>query len=128
MNDPTAPTAEEFPVRKQLDAYNARDIDAFMQWWSDDCEYYEFPARLLASGAAQIRERHVTRFKEPNLFGKLIKRSVVDNLVVDQEVVTRTFADGIGEVDVLAIYQIENGKIAKAWFKMGSLRLALDAD
>jgi hypothetical protein len=128
MNDPTAPTAAEFPVRKQLDAYNARDIDAFMQWWSDDCEYYEFPARLLASGAAQIRERHVTRFKEPNLFGKLIKRSVVDNLVVDQEVVTRTFADGIGEVDVLAIYQIENGKIAKAWFKMGSLRLALDAD
>ncbi|WP_297351079.1 nuclear transport factor 2 family protein, partial [Paraburkholderia sp.] len=112
MNDPTAPTAAEFPVQKQLDAYNARDIDAFMQWWSDDCEYYEFPARLLASGAAQIRERHVTRFKEPNLFGKLIKRSVVDNLVVDQEVVTRTFADGIGEVDVLAIYQIENGKIA----------------
>jgi hypothetical protein len=128
MNDPTAPTAAEFPVRKQLDAYNARDIDAFMQWWSDDCEYYEFPARLLASGAAQIRERHVTRFKEPNLFGKLIKRSVVDNLVVDQEVVTRTFADGIGEVDVLAIYQIENGKIAKAWFKMGSPRLARDTD
>jgi hypothetical protein len=99
-----------------------------MEWWSDDCEYYEFPARLLAGGAAQIRERHVTRFKEPNLFGKLIKRSVVDNLVVDQEVVTRMFADGIGEVDVLAIYQIENGEIAKAWFKMGSPRLTPNAD
>ena len=128
MNDPIAPTAAEFPVQQQLDAYNARDIDAFMQWWSDDCEYYEFPARLLARGAEQIRGRHVTRFKEPNLFGKLIKRSVVDNLVVDQEVVTRTFADGVGEVDVLAIYQIENGKIAKAWFKMGSPRLARDAE
>lgn len=23
------------PVQRQLDAYNARDIDAFMQWWSD---------------------------------------------------------------------------------------------
>jgi hypothetical protein len=123
MNERIAPTAVELPVQKQLDAYNARDIDAFMQWWSDDCEYYEFPARLLASGAAQIRERHVTRFKEPHLFGKLIRRSVVDNLVVDQEVVTRTFADGIGEIDVLAIYQVENGKIAKAWFKMGSPRL-----
>jgi hypothetical protein len=98
----------------ELDAYNARDIGAFMEWWSDDCEYYEFPARLLASGAAEVRERHVARFKEPNLFGKLIRRSVVDNLVVDQEVVTRTFTDGIGEVDVLAIYQIEHGKIAKA--------------
>ncbi|MFM0190334.1 hypothetical protein PQR37_38840 [Paraburkholderia nemoris] len=87
------------------------------------CEYYEFPARLLANGAAQIRERHVTRFKEPNLFGKLIRRSVVDNLVVDHEVVTRTFADGIGEIDVLATYQIENEKFAKTRFKMGSPRL-----
>jgi hypothetical protein len=123
MNESNASTAAELPVQKQLEAYNARDIDAFMEWWSDDCEYYEFPARLLASGAAQIRERHVTRFKEPNLFGKLIRRSVVGNLVIDQEVVTRTFADGPGEVDVLAIYQIESGKIAKAWFKMGSPRL-----
>jgi hypothetical protein len=90
MSESTAPTATELPVQKQLDAYNARDIDAFMAWWSDDCEYYEFPTRLLASGAAQIRERHVARFKEPNLFGKLIKRSVVDNLVVDQEIVTRS--------------------------------------
>jgi hypothetical protein len=128
MNESIVPTDAEHPVQKQLDAYNARDIDAFMEWWSDDCEYYEFPARLLASGAAQIRERHVTRFKEANLFGKLIRRSVVDNLVVDQEVVTRTLADGIGEVDVLAIYQIEHGKIAKAWFKMGSPRLTPNAD
>jgi hypothetical protein len=90
MNESNAPTAAELPVQKQLEAYNARDIDAFMEWWSDDCEYYEFPARLLASGAAQIRERHVARFKEPNLFGKLIRRSVVGNLVVDQEVATRS--------------------------------------
>jgi hypothetical protein len=110
MNESIVPTGAEHPVQKQLDAYNARDIDAFMEWWSDDCEYY------------------VTRFKEANLFGKLIRRSVVDNLVVDQEVVTRTLADGIGEVDVLAIYQIENGKIAKAWFKMGSPRLAPNAN
>lgn len=128
MNETIVPADAELPVQRQLDAYNARDIDAFMEWWSDDCEYYEFPARLLARGAAQIRERHITRFKEPNLFGKLIRRSVVDNLVVDQEVVTRTFADGIGEVDVLAIYQTEHGKIAKAWFKMGLPRLARDAD
>jgi len=127
MNGSIASTAPAFPVQQQLDAYNARDIDAFMAWWADDCEYYEFPARLLASGAAQIRERHVTRFTEPNLFGRLIQRSVVDNLVVDQEIVTRNFADGVGEIDVLAIYQIEHGKIAKAWFKMGTPRLATPA-
>ena len=26
---------------KQLDAYNARDIDAFMATWHEDAEYFE---------------------------------------------------------------------------------------
>ena len=113
----------EFPVQKQLEAYNARDIEDFMQWWADDREYYEFPSRLLASGANEIRERHIARFSEANLYGKLVKRISVGNMVVDQEVVTRTFPDGPGEIDVVAIYEVENGKIAKAWFKMGTPRL-----
>ena len=113
----------ELPVQGQLDAYNARDIEAFMQWWADDCQYYEFPSRLLASGAAEVRERHVARFKEPNLHGTLIKRIAVANMVVDQETVTRTFPDGPGEVDVVAIYKVESGRIAKAWFTMGPPRL-----
>jgi hypothetical protein len=123
MDASASPTEVEFPVQKQLEAYNARDIDAFMQWWADDCQYYEFPSRLLASGAAEIRERHIVRFKESNLFGRLVKRISVANVVVDQEIVTRTFPDGPGEIDVVAIYEIENGKIAKAWFKFGSPRL-----
>jgi hypothetical protein len=113
----------ELPVQKQLEAYNARDIDAFMGWWADDCQYYEFPGRLLASGAAEIRERHLARFKDSNLLGTLVKRIAVANVVVDQEVVTRTFPEGSGEIDVVAIYEVENGKIAKAWFKMGPPRL-----
>ena len=48
----------ELPVQKQLDAYNTRDIDAFMPWRSEDCQYYEFPNRRLARGTAEIRERH----------------------------------------------------------------------
>jgi putative hydrolase of HD superfamily len=47
----------------------------------------------------------------------------VGNLVIDQEVVTRTFPEGPGEVDVIAIYEVEKGKISKAWFKMGKPRL-----
>ncbi len=112
----------ELPVQKQLDAYNARDIDAFMQGWAEDCRYYEFPDRLLASGATEIRERHVARFREPNLFGRLLKRMAVGNLVVDHETVTRTFPEGPGEVDVIAIYEVEGGKIVRAWFKSGPAR------
>jgi hypothetical protein len=114
----------EIPVREQLEAYNSRDIDRFMRCWTEDAQHYEFPDRLLAAGAAAIRERHLARFKEGNLFGRLIHRIVLDDLVVDQETVTRNFPDGIGEIDVIAIYQARGGKIAKAWFKLGTPRLA----
>jgi putative hydrolase of HD superfamily len=107
----------------QLEAYNARDIDAFMSWWADDCQYYAFPSTLLANGAAEIRERHIERFKEPDLLGQLLTRIVVGNVVVDYEMVRRTFVEGPGEVEVICTYEIEGGKIAKAWFKMGERRL-----
>jgi hypothetical protein len=113
----------ELPVQKQLEAYNARDIDAFMLWWADDCQYYAFPATLLAGSAAEIRERHIQRFKEPDLYGKLLTRIVVGNVVIDHEAVTRNFPEGKGEVDVACIYEVENGRIAKVWFKIGEPRI-----
>ncbi len=36
------PTPEEL-AQQQLDAYNARDIDAFMEPYSDSLEIYNFP-------------------------------------------------------------------------------------
>ncbi len=120
MPMPTAnPTSAEDVVRRQLDAYNARDIDAFMIHWADDAQYYLFPSTLLASGATAIRARHVERFKEPNLFGRLLTRVAVDNIVVDHESVTRSFPEGPGTVEVIAIYEVTGGKIVSAWFKQG---------
>ncbi len=110
----------EAVVARQLDAYNARDIDAFMAAWREDAEYFEFPDKLLARGAGEIRTRHLTRFQEADLRGALIARVSVGNLVIDREVVTRNFPDGRGTVDVIAIYEIDTGKIARAWFKLGN--------
>lgn len=118
MTTPSA--APEAVVQRQLDAYNARDIEAFMLEWAPDAQYFEHPAKLLASGAAEIRQRHVARFEEPDLHGALIKRMVAGNKVVDQEKVTRNFPQGRGQIDVIAIYEVESGKIAKAWFILGS--------
>lgn len=120
-------TAIELPVQRQLEAYNAGDIDAFMPWWADDCQYYAFPSTLLAGNAAEIRERHIERFKEPDLHGTRLTRSVVGNVVIDHEAVTRTFPEGKGEVDVVCIYEVENGEIAKAWFKLGERRLLVQS-
>lgn len=115
-------TDAEHPVAKQLAAYNAKDIDAFMSCWTEDCRYFEFPGRLLASGAAAVRERHMERFKEPDLRARLVRRITAAGLVVDQETVTRSFPGGPAEVDVIAIYEVQAGRIARAWFKQGPPR------
>lgn len=109
----------ESVVQGQLDAYNARDMEAFMAFWADDAQYFEHPATLLASGAAEIRDRHISRFREPNLNGRLVQRMIVGNKVVDQEVVTRIFPDGLGQIEVIAMYEVEAGKITRAWFTFG---------
>ncbi|MBB2173047.1 SnoaL-like domain-containing protein [Gluconacetobacter asukensis] len=108
-------------VRRQLDAYNARDIETFMSCWAENAEIFAWPATLLASGAADIRARHVERFKEPDLFAKLISRVAVGGLVVDREVVTRNVPEGSGTLDVIGIYELEEGRIRRAWFKQGAL-------
>ena len=110
-------------VQKQLDAYNRKDIEGFMSGWADEAQYYAHPDTLMASGAAAIRERHIGRFKEPNLYGALIDRVVLGSIVVDHERVTRTFPEGPGMVEVVAIYEVQGEKIVKAWFIIGQRQL-----
>ena len=64
-------------------------------------------------------QRHAVRFQEPDLHGRLVKRMVVGDKVVDQEVVTRNFPEGRGSIEVIAIYQVVQGRIVKAWFMFG---------
>ncbi len=111
-------------VERQLEAYNSRDIETFMQVWADDAKYYEHPHVLLANGAEEIRERHLERFKDTALFGELKSRIVVGDHVIDHETVTRTFPDGVGTLDVVAIYQIGDMKISNAWFIFGKAQIA----
>jgi hypothetical protein len=113
----------EAVVQRQLDAYNAHDIEGLMAAYAEDAQQFDHPSKLLASGSAQIRERFVTRFKEPNLHALLVKRIVAGNMVIDQEQVTRTFPEGVGQIDLVAIYEVQNGKIAKAWFILGTKTL-----
>ena len=113
----------EAVVQRQLDAYNARDIDALIAIYAADAQMFEHPAKPLASGSATLRERFLARFKEPNLYAQLLKRVVMGNTVIDHERVTQTFPEGPGTVELVMIYQVENDKIAKAWVIAGAIKL-----
>ena len=110
-------------VQRQLDAYNAHDLEALMATYAADARQFEHPDKLLADGAPQIRERFVARFNEPNLHAQLLKRIVAGNVVIDHEQVTRTFPEGSGKIELVAIYEVQHGKIAKAWFILGAKTL-----
>ena len=47
---------------------------------------------------------------------------VVQAIVVDHELVTRTFPDGPGAVEMVCVYEVNAGKIVKATFAIGQTR------
>jgi len=113
----------ETAVQRQLDAYNARDIDALLKSYADDAQMFEHPAKLVARGSTALRERFLVRFAEPNLHARLLNRVVMGNIVIDHERVTRTFPDGPGTVELVMIYEVLDQRIAKAWVIAGAVSL-----
>ncbi len=109
---PTDPAAV---VQRQLNAYNARDLDALLAAYAPDAELYDHPATLLARGTAELQPRFAARFTEPNLHATLLHRLVCGNKVFDHERVTRTFPEGPGELEVVMVYEVAGDRIAKSW-------------
>ncbi len=114
----------ESVVQRQLDAYNARDVAALLAIYADDAEIFEHPAKLLARGAAALRARFTARFQEPNLHAALQRRIVMGSFVVDHEVITRTFPEGPGTLEVVMIYEVAAGRIARSWTLPSAKRLS----
>ena len=121
MSNPS--TESEIVVQRQLDAYNARDLDTLLTIYAEDAEMFEHPSKLLASGSAQLRERFRVRFKEPDLHALLRRRIVMGNIVVDHEEVTRTFPEGKGTLELIMIYEVQRGRIVRAWSIAGAKTL-----
>ena len=114
-------------VQAQLDAYNAKDIDALLATYAPDAEQYVLHGERLAQGHAQMRERFLARFAEPDLYARLLSRTVVGAMVVDSELITRNFPEGQGTLEMLCVYEVVNGRIQRASFATGAKRLGPSA-
>lgn len=117
------PKAPEKVVERQLDAYNARDLEAFMACWADTALFLAWPDVVVEDGAAAIRERHRVRFRDDSLRADLLGRVALEEVVVDRERVTRLFPEGLGTAEVIAIYEVRDGLIQSARFKQGKVSL-----
>jgi len=100
-------------VQKQLDAYNARDINAFMATYTKDIKLYNFPNDLSSEGQDAMRNSYKGYFEStPDLHCKILYRIVTGNKVIDHELVT---ANG-STFKAIAVYEVENGLINKVTF------------
>ncbi len=117
--------SSEAVVQAQLDAYNARDLDAWLDTYSEEAEQFLLHSGELAKGRDAIRVRMVDRFKDEKLHAHLHHRIAMEHIVVDHEVVTRSSADGLETVEMICVYEVRGGKILKASFAFGQTRSVL---
>jgi hypothetical protein len=109
----TAEVSPRYLAEEQLDAYNNRDIDAFLKPYAKDVKVYRFPNKLDYEGIENMRKRYEGFFKNtPDLHCKIMNRIVYKNKVIDYEVVT---ASG-REFKAVAIFEVKNGKIVSVTF------------
>lgn len=109
----SAQSAEEV-VQANLDAYNNRDIQAFMQYISDDIEMFNMgECEPYIKGKANVKARYSEYFeKSPELHSDINKRIVFDNKVIDHEYITGS--NGSSEpFELIFIYEVEDGLILK---------------
>lgn len=124
----TLDASPEAVVQRQLAAYNARDLEAWLATYAEDAKQFELAGKLLAAGHAELRARTGIRFAEPDLHARLLQRSVMGHVVVDHEVVTRNFPEGIGTVEMVCIYVVRQGLIQTASFEIGPPTMGRPAD
>ncbi len=104
-------------VQKQLEAYNRRDIEAFISLFAGDATTFDLGASAPSlSGKEQIRERYASLFsRSPNLHCHLVSRTAFGRVVVDLEQVAGREASK-ETFEVMAIYEIERAKIQRVHF------------
>lgn len=103
-------------VEAQVAAYNERNLIDFVNCHSEDIELYNYPDTTpYATGRESLKARYGDVFENsPDLHTEILKRISLGKVVIDYERVT-----GRKEVEsmlIIAIYEIENGLIAKARF------------
>jgi putative hydrolase of HD superfamily len=117
------PTPPLEVIQRQLYAYNAKDIDGLLATYAPDAEQYTLHSERLAKGHVEMRPRFLARFAEPDLNARLMSRTVMGNVVVDFELITRNFPEGVGTLEMLCIYEVANGLIQKVSFATGERRI-----
>jgi hypothetical protein len=115
MAEITKRTPEEV-VQGQLEAYNRRDLEKFLQFYSSEVQVFDLgdptpnPSNLEA-----FRKLYADLFQaSPNLHCELVNRMKLGRFVIDQERVVGL--RNHPEIHAVAIYEVHDELISSVWF------------
>jgi hypothetical protein len=101
-------------AQAQLDAYNKRDLKAFIDLFADDVCIYNFAdgsKTLDGKAACEVFYKNIFTLS-PQLHSTLINRIIFDNKAFDHESITGRFGNAEA-YEVVMIYEMKDEKIFK---------------
>ena len=102
-------------AQKQLDAYNAQDLDTYVGFFAEDCVIAAINTQPTEIGREAIKARYAKAFAQfPQNKAILKNRIAVGNTVVDHELVVRS--PGGDQFEIIAIYTFKDGLISRVDF------------
>lgn len=112
-----APSAPCDVVQRQLDTYNAQNLEAFLGCFAEACVLGDLNGAIIQNGIQQIRARYAQLFAEfPDNRAALVNRIAVGDVVIDHEAISRAPGEGF---EAIAAYTVRNGKITRVDFARG---------
>jgi len=101
-------------VQRQLEAYNARDLERFVAEFSDTVRVFRPPAGepVITGKAGLCAYYAANRFNLPGLKADIVGRLAFGNFVIDHE---RIHGVRDQPFEVAAAYEVIDGKIQTIW-------------
>ena len=101
-------------VQRQLEAYNAHDLDAFAACYTDDIQMTRLPATepAIHNKSEMIEFYGANRFLAPGLHAEILNRIILGNKVIDHERIT-----GLpnSPLECVVIYEVREYLISRTW-------------
>jgi hypothetical protein len=102
-------------VQRQVEAYNARDLDRFVSTYSETIAIFRMPSTEPSiSGKIELAKFYAAqRFNLPGLRAEIVNRIVLGNKVIDQE---RVWGVRDAPIEIAAVYEVAGELIERVWF------------
>ena len=100
-------------IDRQIAAYRARDLEAFLSFYAGDVTIKDFDGNVMMDGQDAMRAAYGALFRDsPDLHLKVPSRMAAGDYVIDEEELTGFILAGSPEaVHAIVVYQVRDGLI-----------------